>query len=129
MIVEFFPPGTPGKVVGRARWDGRRAGIEAGDDEVRTKLERVFHLTPVVVDDASMRMLGASGVSALQPGSLEWFRAAALTRAAEAGLTARIVAEVRPGTGWDPASNYRTFRHQVRRIATSDPEEELAGPD
>ena len=116
MRIEFFRPGSPDEVVERARWDGTRVVIEANDEEIRTQLERVYRLTPVVVDDASMRMLGADGVSVLQPGSLEWFRAASFTRAAEFGLAARVVSESRPGSGWDPASNYRTFRNQMRRV-------------
>jgi hypothetical protein len=129
MKVEFSPSNAPDEVVGRARWDGRRAVIEAQEDDDRAKLEKIFRLTPVVVEDASTRMLGASGVSMLQPGSLEWFRAAALTRAPEAGLAARIVPEFRPGTGWDPAADYRTFRHEMRRLDTASEAGELAGPD
>jgi hypothetical protein len=129
MKVEFSSPNAPDEVVGRARWDGWRAVIDAQDDEIRAKLETVFRLTPVVVEDASTRMLGSHGESMLQPGSLEWFRAAALTRAPEAGLTARIVPEFRPGTGWDPAADYRTFRHEMRRLDTASEAGELAGPD
>jgi hypothetical protein len=127
--VEFFRPNAPDDVAGRARWDGRRAIVESDDDETRTKLETVFRLTPVVANDASMRMLGASGESVLQPGSLEWFRAAALTRAAEADLAARIVPDYRAGTGWDPAGDYRTFRNEIRRIDVTEENEATTGPD
>ena len=129
MRVEFFRPNAPDDVVGRALWDGKRAVIETEDDEVRAKLERVFRITPVVVNDASTRMLGASGESVFQPGSLEWFRAAALTRTAEAELTARIVPDLRPGTGWDPAADYRTFRNEIRRLDAAEVPEDVAGPD
>ncbi|MFL5768003.1 MAG: hypothetical protein ACJ758_09215 [Actinomycetota bacterium] len=129
MRVEFFHPPASEDVVGRARWDGKRAVIESEDDEVRGKLQRVFRVTPVVVDDASTRMLGASGETALQPGSLEWFRAAALTRTEPEGLSARIVPDFEPGEGWDPASNYRTFRNQIRRIDAAEPVEETTEPD
>jgi len=127
--VEFFRPSAPDDVVGRARWDGKRAVVESEDDDVRKKLERVFRLTPVVTNDGSMRMLGASGESVIQPGSLEWFRAAALTRAGEAELTARIVPDLRPGTGWDPAADYRTFRNEIRRIDGAGAPQDVAGPD
>jgi hypothetical protein len=127
--VEFFRPNAPDDVVGRARWDGKRAVVETEDDEQRPKLERVFRITPVVVNDASTRMLGASGASVFQPGSLEWFRAAALTRAGEADLAARVVPDYRAGTGWDPAGDYRTFRNEIRRIDTAEPAEKTTGPD
>ncbi|HEY2802930.1 MAG TPA: hypothetical protein VGJ67_03320 [Actinomycetota bacterium] len=116
-------------MVGRARWDGKRAVIETEDHELRGKLERVFRVTPVVVNDSSMRMLGASGESALQPGSLEWFRAAALNRAEAEGLSARIVPDLEPGEGWDPAGDYRTFRNEIRRIDAAEVPQEVAGPD
>ena len=129
MRVEFFRPNAPDDVIGRGLWDGKRALVEAEDDEVRAKLERVFRITPVVVNDASTRMLGASGESVFQPGSLEWFRAAALTRAGEGELAARIVPDLRPGTGWDPAADYRTFRNEIRRLDAADVPEDVAGPD
>ena len=128
MRVEFSRPGAPDDVVGRARWDGRRAIVEADDDDQRAGIQRVFRLTPVVVDDASMRTLGASGDSVIEPGSLEWFRAAALSRSADVDLAARIVPDVRPGTGWDPASDYRTFRNEIRRLAAEVPED-VSSPD
>jgi hypothetical protein len=127
--VEFFHPNAPEDVVGRALWDGRRAVVESKDEEVRKSLERVFRLAPVVANDASMRMLGASGESVLQPGSLEWFRAAALIRAGEAELAARVVPDYRVGTGWDPAGDYRTFRNEIRRIDAAEPIEKTTGPD
>jgi hypothetical protein len=127
--VEFFRPDAPEDVVGRARWDGRRAVVEAEDDAVRAKLAHVFRISPVVVNDASMRMLGASGASALQPGNLEWFRAAALTRAEAEGLSARIVPDLQPGEGWDPAGDYRTFRNEIRRIDAAEVPQDVAGPD
>ena len=42
MRVEFSRPAAPDDVVGRARWDGKRAEIESDDDEVRASLEKVF---------------------------------------------------------------------------------------
>jgi hypothetical protein len=127
--VEFFRPNAPEDVAGRARWDGKRAVIETDDDEVRAKLERVFRITAVVVNDASTRMLGASGESVFQPGSLEWFRAAALTRAAAEDLPARVVPDLEPGEGWDPAGDYRTFRNEIRRIDAAEVPQDVAGPD
>jgi hypothetical protein len=129
MRVEIFRPNAPDEVVGRARCDGRRAVIEAEDDAVKQQVAEVFRLTPVVVEDASMRSLGSHGTSVLQPGSLEWFRAAALTRAARVGLTARMVPEFAPGTGWDPAADYRTFRNEIRRLDASEVTADLGEPD
>jgi hypothetical protein len=70
------------------------------------------------VDDASLRSLGTHGESLLQPGSLEWFRAALLSRALALGLGVRFVAQEVRG-GWDPAANYRTFADQVSRLTRS----------
>jgi hypothetical protein len=129
MRVEFFRPNAPDEVVGRARWDGRRAVIEAEDDAVKQQVAEVFRLTPVVVEDASMRSLGSHGTSVLQPGSLEWFRAAALTRAGRVGLAARMVPEFAPGTGWDPAADYRTFRNQIRHLDEAEATVGVGEPD
>lgn len=117
MRVEFHRPNEPETVVATADWDGRRVIVTSEDEEARSAVERLFRPTPVVVDDASMRMLGAHGESVVQPGGLDWFRAAALARAGEAGLVARFVPGVAPGAGWDPAANYRRFNEQVRRIS------------
>lgn len=135
MIAEFYRPrerppaeapaapssgGAPAKppspeIVGRARWEDARARVEAQDPEVEAALRRVFRATAVTAGDATPRTKGAEGPSVIQPGSLEWFRWAAFTRAPEEGLAARLVASTGPG-GWDPAANYRTFREQVRRL-------------
>ncbi|MBI4260882.1 MAG: hypothetical protein HY658_09990 [Actinobacteria bacterium] len=119
MRVEFYRSDDPDTVAGVAAWDGRRAAVEADDDGVREAIARLFRPAPVVVDDASLRSLGSRGVSVLQPGSLQWFRAAALTRAAEAGLVARVVPGVTGQAGWDPAAAYRSFRESDDRIAAS----------
>jgi hypothetical protein len=52
----------------------------------------------------------------LEPGSLEWFRAALPARAGGLGLAVRFVAD-EIDNGWDPAANYRTFREQAGRLA------------
>lgn len=113
MRVEFHPPDDPERVVAEAVWDGSRAVVGAPDEERRSAVERFFRPTPVVLEDPALRPRGSRGETVLQPGSLEWFRAAALTRAAEAGLAARIVPEVSGPGGWDPAAAYRTFRQSV----------------
>ncbi len=133
MRAEFYRPGDPETVVGTARWDGRRAQVEASDDEIRSVLRRIFRSSPVVADDSSLRPLGSTGESVLQPGSLEWFRAAATSRATGSGLAARLVPEVPPRTGWDPASAYRTFRQVVARLESpatgrNEPSPEAARP-
>jgi hypothetical protein len=110
---EFLRDGT---VVGTAVWDGKRAVIESSDPESRKSLEWIFRLTPVVVDDASLRSLGAHGESVIQSGGLEWFLAAASSRGAADGFEVRFVPEVAGEGGWDPAASYRTFRSTVRRL-------------
>jgi len=116
MRVEFRREVDQAKVVGVARWDGKRATMESDDPSVRDTLERIFRPTPVVVDDPSLRPLGSRGESLVYPGSLEWFREAALSRAGSVGLRARFVPEVRGHSGWDPASAYRTFGETVDRL-------------
>ena len=116
MRAEFHPPEDPSNVVGTAVWDGHRAVMDADDPAIRASLERIFKLTPVVVDDPSYRSLGALGESVIQPGNAEWFRAAAYGRAAPEGLKARVVPEVIGQGGWDPASAYRTFREDIGRL-------------
>lgn len=121
MRVEFYRQEAPDTVVGSVRWDGREPVLEhAEDGATGAAITRIFRATPVVTDDASLRTLSGHGDSVLEPGSLEWLRAAALTRAPTAGLTARFVTQVRPGEGYDPAANYRTFQEQVERIAVAD---------
>jgi hypothetical protein len=122
MRAEFLRPDEPDTVVGTARWDGHQAVVEAEDDDVRAALARVFRPTPVGVDDPSSRPLGSHGESLMVPGSLEWFRQAALTRAGEVGLKARVVPEATASAGWDPASAYRTFRQTVARMEVGAPD-------
>lgn len=125
MRAEFYRPVEseeegPPKVVGAAVWDGSAAIVETGDSEVRESLERVFRPAPLTVDDASLRRLGTHGAVVLEPGTLEWFRAAALSRAGEHGLAVRFVPEVREG-GFDPAGQYRGFGEAVRRLGNDAP--------
>jgi hypothetical protein len=115
MRVEFHRPGEPDVVVATATWDGSRASVASGDDEIAAALWRVFRPTPVVVDDPSYRRPGTSGEVVVDPGSLGWFRAAAQVRAAEAGLVARLVPGVSEG-GYDPAAGYRTFEDAVEGL-------------
>jgi hypothetical protein len=112
---ELYPPDTPETVVAVATWSEGGARLETSEG-APMGIERLFHPTPVVVDDASLRPLGASGEVLLEPGSLEWFRAALLGRAGDLGLAVRFVAD-EIDNGWDPAANYRTFREQARRLA------------
>ena len=117
MNVEYYQPDDEQKLtVATASWDGREVAITSDNDEIRASLAHAFRRTPVVVDDASLRRLGTSGPSTLQPGDLEWFRAVARYRATtETGLDARFV----PGTivgGFDPAANYRRFEEQIERL-------------
>jgi hypothetical protein len=123
MRVEFYRSDDPETVVGAALWDGRRVVIDEDDKDVRAAFSRVFRLTPVVVDDASLRTLGAGGEALLEPGSLEWFEAAANRRGPEEGFAVRVVPEAVGRGGWDPASAYRTFRQSVRRLVVGQPAE------
>ena len=107
MRAEFYRLDEPELVIGSAEWDGRRAVITPMGDEARRTLERVFRVSAVSIDDASMRPAGASGPTHFEPGDLEWFRAAALVRGAEAGLGVRFATE-KPG-GWDPAIDPQTY--------------------
>lgn len=119
MRAEFYRPGRPEEVVAVARWYGRSAHLQLNDESVSEALGRLFRPTPVVVDDGANRRLGTRGEVALQPGTLEWFRAAALTRAAEAGMAARIVPGVEEG-GWDPAAAYRSFEEAIERLGPAE---------
>lgn len=117
MRVEFFRGDDEEKrTVAVTTWDGREVTVTADDDDVRAAVAGAFRRTPIAVDDASQRALGTHGPVVLQPGDLEWFRAAATTRAtAESGLDARTVVETVDG-GYDPAANYRPFGEQMERI-------------
>lgn len=114
--VELYRHEDPDIVVAVATWNDGRPRIalaEDAPDEVGT----ILRPTPVVVDDASLRRLGSRGEVVLQPGSLEWFRAALMSRGTALALGVRFVSEdVR--NGWDPAANYRTFEEQARRLSS-----------
>jgi len=88
------------------------------DEGLKETLARIFRPVPVVVEDASLRTAGTSGTVTLQPGSLNWFLAAARTRAEAEGLSVGFVPGVEAGLGWDPAGTYRTFASQVERLET-----------
>lgn len=128
MKVEFSPPPVPPTadqpdakpeappVVAVASWFDGEVRIEADDAGVRAGLERAFRRTPVVTDDASYRRLGTHGDVQIQPGDLEWFRAAAYVRVPlELGLTARLVPGITEG-GFDPAAGYRPFEESIERL-------------
>jgi hypothetical protein len=128
MRAEFYRADDPEAVVGVARWDGEAARVEARDADVVSKITRIFRPAPVLVADQSMRPLGTRGEAVVQPGNLDWFRAAAYSRAQEAGLRVRLVPEARGRGGWDPASAYRTFRQAVA-VMDSTAVEEGEGPE
>jgi len=116
MRADFLRTDDGSEVVATASWNGRRVVVESDDDDTRRAVRRIFRPIPVVVEDAAYRSLGANGESVIQPGSIEWFRAAAYARAGSEGLTARIVPEVDGPGGWDPAAAYRSFRQDMTRI-------------
>jgi hypothetical protein len=111
MRADFFRPDTPQEVLARATWSGRRAVIEAEDEMLREALGRIFHPAPVTLVDASTRHPGSRGETVVEPGDLDWFRAAATIRGEREGLAVRFVTET-PG-GWDPAGAYRSMRAWV----------------
>jgi hypothetical protein len=117
MIAEFLRPDDEEKhAVATATWDGHDVTVTAGADELRAAVARAFRRAPVAVDDASYRQLGTHGSVVIQPGGLEWFRAAAQVRAvAETGLLVRLVPGVVEG-GYDPAAGYRRFEEQIERL-------------
>lgn len=117
MRAELYRPDDPEKVVAVANWAASAAHLEV-IEEAPAGIDGLLRPTPVVVDDASLRRLGSHGEVVLEPGSLEWFRAALLSRAGSVGLAVRFVTDEIHG-GWDPAAHDRTFEEQARRLASS----------
>lgn len=117
MEVEFLRvKGDDRAVVGTARWSDGAVTITSEDEEVREGLAHAFRRTPVRIVDGSYRRLGTHGEVVVQPADLEWFRAVALSRAAEeTGFSARFVPGITRG-GYDPAAGYRTFAQQMERL-------------
>jgi hypothetical protein len=113
---ELFRADDPQALVAVATWSNGHPRLEVLDPSV-DGLDGLLRPTPVVVDDPSLRGPGTSGESLLEPGSLEWFRAALATRAEPLGLRVRFVTMQIEG-GWDPAANYRTFEEQIERLAS-----------
>ena len=118
MRAEIYRSDDAESVLATAQWSrggGSTLDVPATDVD---GLDRLLRRTPVVVRDQSLLPQGSRGESLLQPDSLEWFRAALITRVETLGLSVRFVAEeVR--NGWDPAANYRRFREQAERLASS----------
>ncbi len=117
MNVEFSAPDDEQKqAVATVSWDGRTVTVASDDVWLRDKLVHAFRKIQVAVDDPSLRRLGTSGPVLLQPGSLEWFRAVAGSRATEeSGLAARFVPDA-VVSGFDPAANYRSFGEQMELL-------------
>jgi hypothetical protein len=111
MKAEFFRPDAPGEILARATWNGRSVVLEAETEALREALGRIFRAAPVTLVDASTRHAGTRGETIVEPGDLDWFRAAAIARGEREGLAARFVT-VTPG-GWDPAGAYRSMRAWV----------------
>ncbi len=118
MRAELHPLDQPDHVVAVASWDGSNGTLEESEGAPEG-IGRLLRPTPVVVEDPSLRRQGTHGETLLAPGSLEWFRAALLTRAEALGLGVRFVPEVREG-GWDPAAQYSTFEERIERLASSE---------
>ncbi len=118
MRAELHPADEPERVVAVATWDGHHAHLETLDPSAAVPLARLFRPTPVVVDDGALRRRGTHGEVMIEPGTLEWFRAAVTSRAADAGFVARIVPGVAEG-GWDPAAQYRTFGESIELLRST----------
>ena len=119
MKAEFHSAEDPEQTLASVAWIDGRADVRTEDAGLAVKLLHALRSTPVVVDDPSYRRQGTNGVVVVQPGDLEWFRAAMMVRApAETGLVARLVPEVKRG-GYDPAAGYRTFGSAVERLSGS----------
>ena len=116
MRAELRRPDAPDAIVAVATWDGKQARLDVKDPSV-SGLDRILRPAPIAIDDPSLRHPGTSGPVVLQPGDLEWFRAALLTRALELGLSVRFVSDAVVG-GFDPASQYRSFEEQVERLTS-----------
>lgn len=102
--------------VGSVGWDGSKAVlIGAADEATGRSIMGLFAPTPLVADDPSLRQTG-SGPCVIQPGSLLWFREAAITRASRLGLSTRVVADPAAGEGFDPAAQYADFDVVISRI-------------
>ena len=130
MKVELYRPASPPstdepdadapspELVGSVSWIDGEPVLSCEDDELRALLARTYRQTPVVTDDASYRRFGTHGEVQIQPGSLEWFRAASFVRVpAETGLEVRLVPGITEG-GFDPAAGYRRFEDAIDRLAT-----------
>ena len=115
MRAVFFRPDAQDLPVGEASWAGSEVLVRANEEWFGDAAARIFRRAPVLVDDASLRTFGTTGPSMLQPGSLEWFEAAARGRSPAEGLAVRMVPEGRGGIGFDPAGLYRPFGEQMER--------------
>ena len=113
MRADFFRADDPENVVGSAEWDGRRAAIEAEDQGIRTSLQRVFRSAPVALPYRGPR--GPEGETVVEPGDLQWFRAAASVRGQREGLQVRFVTDV--AGRWDPALDPQTYGWGGRKPA------------
>jgi hypothetical protein len=110
------PPEKSVTVVGSAEWDGEKAVLAGSvDEDVGRAIMSLFAPIPVVTEDTSLRRSG-SGPIVVQPGSLVWFREAAVTRASRIGLSSRVVAEPAAGEGFDPAMPYSDFDTVIAKI-------------
>jgi hypothetical protein len=115
---EIYRSDHADRVLATGRWSrGGGSTLDVDATEV-DGLDLLLRRTPVVTRDPSLLPQGSRGETVFHPDSLEWFRAALLTRVETLGLSVRFVAEdVR--NGWDPAANYRRFREQAERLASS----------
>jgi hypothetical protein len=115
MRAEFFRPDKPEEVLAVVAWDGHGPSIESADNSVMESLERIFRASPVTREPEGR----GKASSVIEPGDLNWFRTAAMTRGEREGLAVRFVSET-PG-GWDPAGTYRSMGAWVADRETTRP--------
>jgi hypothetical protein len=122
MRAQFYRVDDAETVLADVRYLDGPLEVGTDDDRTREAVTRIFHPSPVITDDPAFLPPGASGPAVVQPGSLQWFQAAARVRGQGEGLAVRFVPEAERAMGWDPAGAYRTFGDDLaRRIRIGGP--------
>jgi hypothetical protein len=122
MRAQFYRPDDPDRVVADVRYVDGSIDASAEEDRTADTIARVFHASPVAIDDPAFRQAGTSGPAVVQPGGVLWFQAAARVRGEDEGLAVRFVPEEERAMGWDPAGAYRSFSEAlVRRVRIGRP--------
>ena len=115
MRAEFRPSDSSEDYVGHAVWVEGGIQVEANEQGDVQVIQEIFRRTPIAVDDRALRTAGTSGPIVLQPGTLQWFLAAARVRGEARGFSVTLIPEGFASMGWDPAASYRTFTQSFER--------------